>query len=47
MNRAENIVAKVEIADIGQFLLFSQWFQKTFAAEVSESVCMWERGKLI
>ena len=37
-DRVEDIVAKVEIAHNEQFLLLSQCIQKSFAAEVSESV---------
>ena len=47
LKRVENIVAKEEIARFGQFLLLSQCFPKSSAAEASESVCMWERVKLI
>ena len=43
----ENIVAKGEIARSEQFLLLSQCFQKPFAAEASESVCMWEKVNII
>ena len=35
-------LAKGEIARFEQFLLLSQCFQKLSAAEVSESVYMWE-----
>ena len=38
-NRVENIVSKGEIARFEQFLLLSQSFQKSSAAEASESVC--------
>ena len=39
----ENIVAKGEIAHPEQFLLLSQWFQKSSAADPSECVNKWER----
>ena len=45
--RVENIGAKREIANYEQFLLLPQCFQKSSAAEVSESVYMWERVKQI
>ena len=45
LKRVENIVAKGEIARFEQFLLLSRCFQKSSAAETSESVCMWERVK--
>ena len=41
----ENIVSKGEIARIEQFLLLSQSFQMSSAAEASESVYMRERDK--
>ena len=41
--KVENIVAKREIAHDEQFLLLPQCFQKSSAADVSESVYMWER----
>ena len=34
---------KGEIAYNEQFFLFPQCFQKPFAEEASESVCMWEK----
>ena len=40
LNRVETIVAKGEIACYEQFLLLSQCFQKSSAAEASKSVCM-------
>ena len=39
MNRDENIVAKGEIARYEQFLLSPQCFQRSSAAEPSESFC--------
>ena len=39
----ENIVVKGEIAYHKQFLLLPQCFQKCYASEVSESICMRER----
>ena len=44
-NSVENILAKGEIARFEQFLFLSQCFRKLSAAEVSESVYMWERVK--
>ena len=38
VNRVENIVAKGETAKNEQFLLFLQCFEKSSAAEASESV---------
>ena len=43
MNGDENLVTKVEIARYEQFLLLSRCLQKLSAADVSESVYMWER----
>ena len=43
--KVENIMAKGEIACFEQFLLFSQCFQMSSAAEGSKSVYMWERVK--
>ena len=45
LNRDENIVSNREIAHFEQFLLLSQSFQKSYAAEVSESVYREERVK--
>ena len=42
LNRVENIVAKREIAHYEQFIVLPQCFQKSSAAEVLESVSMWE-----
>ena len=42
-NEVENIVASGEIARFEQFFLLQQYFQKSSAAEASESICMWER----
>ena len=39
-------MAKAEIACFEQFLLLSLYFQKTAAAEASESVYMWVRVQL-
>ena len=39
----ESIAAKGGIAHHKQFIILSQLFQKSSAAESSESVCMWER----
>ena len=39
----ENTVVKEGIAHREQFLLLPQCFQTSAPAEVSESVCMWER----
>ena len=46
MYAVENIMAKEEIAHCELFLLLPQCFQKSSAAEVSESVYMWDRDKL-
>ena len=46
LTKVENFVAKGEIAHFGQFLLLTQCFQKSSAADASESVNMWERIKL-
>ena len=43
MNKVEIIVANGEIAQYEQFLLLQQLFQKSSAAEGSESIYMWER----
>ena len=40
-------MANGEIAHYEQLLHLSQCFHKSFAAESSESVCMWERAKLV
>ena len=40
LNKVENIVTKGDIAHFEQFLLLSQYFQKSSAAEASESICM-------
>ena len=45
LNRIENMVTKGEIACFEQFSLLSPCFQKTSAAEVSESVYIRERVK--
>ena len=42
-NTVENIVPKEEISHYEQLLLMSQWFQKSTAAEASESVGLWEK----
>ena len=42
MQKVENIVANGEIACFEQFLLLQQYFQKSSAAETTESVYMWE-----
>ena len=47
LNRVENIVSKEEIACFEQFLRLSQSFQKSSAAEASESVYMWERVNIL
>ena len=48
LDKIENIVAKGEIARFEKFLLLSQCFQKSSAADASESVYMRERiNKLI
>ena len=44
MDIAENIVAKGEIAHNEQFVLLSQCFLKSTAADASETVCM--RGRV-
>ena len=41
----ENIVTKGEIARFEQYLLLSERFQKSSAAEASEIVYMWDRVK--
>ena len=46
LDLVENIVAKGEIVHNEQFLLLSQWFQKSSAVEASEGVYMCERVKL-
>ena len=38
-------MAKGEISSFDQFLIFSQCFHNTAAAEASKSVCMWETAK--
>ena len=43
LNRVENIVSKGEIARLQQLFLLIQSFQKSSAADASESVCMSER----
>ena len=45
--RIENIVAKGEIAQNEQFLLLSQEFQKSSAAEASKGVYLWERFNIM
>ena len=40
-------MAKAEIACFDNFLLLSQYFQKSSAAEASESVYMWKRVKAL
>ena len=45
LNRVENIVAKAEIVHHELFFLSRQCFQKSSAADPSESVKMWERVK--
>ena len=47
MNRVKNIVANGEIAHHYQLLHFPQCFQKLSAPKKSESVCMWERVKVV
>ena len=47
MNAVEINVAKGEMAHYEQFLLLSQLFQKSFAAEASVSVYMWKRVKVV
>ena len=42
VSTVENIVTKGEIAHDEQFLLLSQCFQKSYAAQASESVCIHE-----
>ena len=44
MNKVENIVAKGETACYEQFLLLPQCFQKSSAAEASESVSVCGNG---
>ena len=46
MKRVENIVAKEDIYCFEQFLLLSQSFQKSSAAEASDSVYMRESVNL-
>ena len=41
--KLENIVAEGEIARFEQFLILSQCFQKSSAADASKCVYMWER----
>ena len=43
INKLGNSVAKVEIAHYKQILLLPPSFEKTSAAEMSESICMWEK----
>ena len=45
MNKVETILAKGEIARFEQFLVLPQCFQKSSAAEASESNCMFEQLK--
>ena len=45
LKKVENIVAKGDIAHIEQFLLLSEYFKKSSAAEASKSVCIWEKVK--
>ena len=47
MKKVENIVAKGEIVRYEQFLLLLQCFQKSSAAEASESDYMWEMDEVI
>ena len=46
LKRVKNFVVKGEIAHYKQFLLLTHCFQKSSAADVSESICRWERVKL-
>ena len=39
--KVENIVEKGDIAHFEQFLLLSQYFQKSSAVDASESFFMW------
>ena len=41
--RVENTGRKAEIARYEQFLLFPQCFQKTYTADMSKPVLVWER----
>ena len=43
LNRVENILSNGEIDCFEQFLLFSQRFQKSFAADASETVYIRDR----
>ena len=43
LKKFKNILAKEEIACFEQFLLLSKCFQKSSAAEASESLCKWEK----
>ena len=45
LKKVENVVAKGEIARFEQFIRLSLCFQKSSAAEASESVYMWKRVK--
>ena len=45
LEEVENLLAEGEMALLEQFLFLPQCFQKSTAAEKSESVCMWERVK--
>ena len=47
LKKVENILANGEIAHLEPFLLLPTCFQKSSAAEASESVYMWERVKVI
>ena len=42
LNKVKNSMTKGQIAHQEQFQLLSQCFQMSSAAELSESVCMWE-----
>ena len=46
LNKVESIQAKGEIAHYEPFLLVQQWFEKSSAQEVSESVWDWEHVKV-
>ena len=43
LKEVEIIVAKAEIARFEQFLLLTQCFQMSSAAEASENIYRWER----
>ena len=45
--QVENTVVKAEIARYEQFLLFPQWFQKTYTADTYKPGLIWERVNFV